>query len=322
MRYFNSHHIEEMGVDWPRAVDAIEQCTLAVARNDFAQPIKPYLRYRDPVNRIIAMPAFVGEPFNAAGIKWIASFPKNIDNGVKRAHSVTILNRHDTGQPYATFNTALVSGIRTAAVSGWITRTYQAARALDGLHIGMTGFGPIGRFHLDMLRALLGDRIASFTVYDIRPIDDGALPQDAPFEIRIANHWREAYADQDIFVTCTVSKAPYIDLPPKKGSLQLNVSLRDYQPETRRFMDVILVDDWDEVCRENTDIENMHKTQGLRQEDAVSAVELATDETTRRFGPEQTVMFNPMGMAVYDMAIAQMFYEISLERGVGVELED
>jgi len=322
MRYFNSQHIQEIGVDWQGAVDAIEACTHAMARGDFAQPIKPYLRYRDPANRIIAMPAFVGEPFESAGIKWIASFPGNIDRGVKRAHSVTILNQHDTGKPFAVFNTALVSGIRTAAVSGWVTRLYQQARDLRDIRVGMTGFGPIGQFHLDMLCAILGDRMSSFTLYDIREVDPGLLPRDASFDIRMADNWQEAYRDVDIFVTCTVSKAPYVDLRPKPGSLQLNVSLRDFKPETRAWMDVILVDEWEEICRENTDIENMHKQEGLQKEDTLSVIDLATRPETRAFKPNQTVMFNPMGMAVYDMAIAKHYYDRGVARNIGVALED
>ncbi len=43
--------------------------------------------------------------------------------------------------------------------------------------------------------------------------------------------WEARYDDADVFVTCTVSPAAYIDRRPKPGSLQLNVSLRDYKPE-------------------------------------------------------------------------------------------
>lgn len=58
---------------------------VCLANNEFAQPIKPYLRYNNLKNRIIAMPAYAGGECDMAGIKWIASYPDNI-NQIGRAH--------------------------------------------------------------------------------------------------------------------------------------------------------------------------------------------------------------------------------------------
>jgi ornithine cyclodeaminase len=322
MLYLNSQHISEIGVDWHRAVKAVEDATRAFAKGDFAQPIKPYLRYREPINRIIAMPAFTGEPFDVAGIKWIASFPHNIKNGIQRAHSVTILNQWDTGKQFAILNTAEVSGIRTAAVTGWITQLWQNARNVDGIKLGMTGFGPIGRHHLNMFSAILGDKLSEVRIYDLRDIDPAGLPSNLPFRITLAKSWQEAFDDTDVFCTCTVSKQAYIDQVPKRGSLQLNVSLRDYVPETMNHVDVMLVDDWDEVNREKTDIEVMHLKLGLRREDTYDCADLINKPEITRFTEDQTVMFNPMGLAIYDMAIAKVYYDMAMELEAGIKLPE
>ncbi|GET41238.1 hypothetical protein [Microseira wollei] len=42
-------------------------------------------------NRIIALPAYVGSELNMAGIKWIASFPKNFDLFVSRSNRPTTI---------------------------------------------------------------------------------------------------------------------------------------------------------------------------------------------------------------------------------------
>ncbi|WP_244226619.1 hypothetical protein [Paenibacillus protaetiae] len=67
MLYLNDEHMRQLGIHWGEAVDVAEQAALLLHRRDYAQPIKPYLRYRDPVNRIIAMPAFAGERFRRPG---------------------------------------------------------------------------------------------------------------------------------------------------------------------------------------------------------------------------------------------------------------
>lgn len=321
MLYLNETHLKDMGTDWDACVKAIDDALRTMDASDFAQPVKPYLRYRDPVNRIIAMPAFLGGEVDAAGIKWIASFPKNIEVGLSRAHAVVILNRASTGVPFAILNGGLISAIRTAAVSGCVIRHSRISER-SGLTLGMTGFGPIGRQHASMCKALLGDRIRELVVYDprLKSSDvEGVVPGLA---IRVVSCWQDAYRDADLFMTCTVSSTRYINLPPKKGSLQLNVSLRDYQPAIGVACDRLIVDDWDEVCRENTDIEAMSKEKGLRRDDCWTLRDVVCRDALRTLPDEAIAHFNPMGMAAFDIAISTLFVSSAIERSVGVVLPD
>jgi ornithine cyclodeaminase len=320
MLYLCERDLHAMGIDWHETVSVIERAVRCLERGDYAQPIKPYLRYRDPRNRIIAMPAFVGGDFNAAGLKWIASFPGNIDRRIPRAHSVVVLNDADTGAPVAIINGALLSVVRTASVSGLMLLRYDQARPRRELNVGITGFGPIGRRHLDMCMALLGPRLRRAAIYDVRPVDLHA-ERPLPDNVVVARSWQEAYDDADVFITCTVSPARYIDRPPKPGSLHLNVSLRDYTASAYdSFRGAILVDDWEEVCREATDIEMFHKEKGLTQADVKTIVDAVCHEELGRYAEDQPILFNPMGMAVFDIATARHFHEKAVASGIGTEL--
>src|ERR1043165_3060171 len=150
MIYLNEKDVRDIGIQWSQLAEAITGCIRAMSEGDFAQPVKPYLRYRDKTNRIIAMPAFVGSDISMSGIKWIASFPRNLNRGIPRAHSVTILNESDTGVPVCTVNTALISGLRTAAVTRVVLHKLLSLRKSPGkLRIGVCGLGPIGLLHVD-----------------------------------------------------------------------------------------------------------------------------------------------------------------------------
>ena len=321
MLYLNEKDLLKIGIRWNETIDNLEKAVACLDKKDYAQPVKPYLRYREPVNRIIAMPAFVGGDINLAGIKWIASFPGNIDNGLPRAHSVVVLNQAETGVPVAVINTALLSVVRTASVSGMMIRHFLKARPLQKANVAIMGWGPIGRRHYDMVSEIMKGQIAKISLFDIRGVDPKTIAGPAKDQTVVVNSWQEAYADADIFITCTVSKAPYVDLKPKAGSLQLNCSLRDYKTSILDFTKAIIVDDWEEVCREKTDIEMMHKERGLQEKDTKNIADVVYHNAMAAWPKEMPIMFNPMGMAVFDIATGRYFIEKAKAMKVGQELE-
>ncbi|OMQ08166.1 2,3-diaminopropionate biosynthesis protein SbnB [[Flexibacter] sp. ATCC 35103] len=294
---------------WNELLDTIEETVHILSNNDFSQPIKPYLRFGDPANRIIAMPAFVGGDIDMAGIKWIASFPKNINKGIARANSVTILNNSNTGEPVCIINSTLISEVRTAAVSGTMIRKFLEVSKGGKLKIGIVGFGPIGQRHLEMIDALFSDQIETVFLYDINKVDEEKIPASIASKVIIANSWQDTFETADIFITATVSSDRYIDLVPKKGSLHLNISLRDYQPEVINHINYMVVDNWEEICRENTDIEIMHKKYNLNKENTLNLIDVFTQNALSKFKEDEVIMFNPMGMAIFDISIAKYFYK-------------
>ncbi|WP_379153636.1 2,3-diaminopropionate biosynthesis protein SbnB [Paenibacillus sp. sgz5001063] len=320
MLYLNDQDLREVGLDWPVLVNRMEAAVRIIDSGDYAQPIKPYLRYNHPQNRIIAMPAYVGGEVSAAGIKWISSFPGNIKAGLPRAHSMIVLNDPDTGEPSAILNSPLPSIVRTATVSALMIRYFMEVRPQERIHLGIIGWGPIGQYHCQMATALYGDRIESIRIYDIRGADLSGIPPQYRDKIEVAKTWADVYRHSNIFITCTVSDHRYIDIPPAKGSLLLNVSLRDYKPEALTTVKAIIVDDWDEVCRENTDIERLHLEQGLTRDGIRTITEVVSKRCLTEFSADEPILFCPMGMAVFDIATAVYYVKRAREKGIGTEL--
>lgn len=323
MIYLNEKNLKDIGFNWNETIDAIEYAVRCLNKGEYAQPIKPYLKYGNQKNRIIAMPAFVGGDISVAGIKWIASFPDNIKNGIPRAHSVVILNNANTGEPIAVINTALLSIIRTVSVSGLITKYFNSRHNLAKFNLGIIGWGPIGQHHLKMFIDLYGDEISKILIYDIRPvIDINNIEPDIKDKIIVADCWEDVYLESDVFITCTVSNSPYINMKPRNGALILNISLRDFKIDSfDYFKNSIIVDDWEEVCRENTDIENMFKYKGLTKESTKSIVDVVCNNCLDCYSDNNPIMFNPMGMAIFDMAIGEYYYKKAIEKGYYQMLE-
>jgi N-[(2S)-2-amino-2-carboxyethyl]-L-glutamate dehydrogenase len=323
MLYLNEDHIRKVGIDWNETIKVIEHTVELLKNNDYAQPIKPYLRYGDPKNRIIAMPAYAGGEINKSGIKWIASFPDNINNDIPRANSVTVLNNAKTGVVESIVNTPYVSIIRTASVTGFLIKQFQKVRDMKHINVGIIGFGPIGQNHLKMCEAIIGDRVDNYYLYDIRPVIDGQRVQTkCHAKVNVVFGWQDVYDNADIFMCCTVADEPYIDHKPKKGALILDVSLRDFKEDTYQFYkDCIVVDDWKEVCREKTTIDDWNRVYGLDEKDVYTMVDVLNGDVISKFTRDDNIMFCPMGMAVFDIAISTYFYNKALGAGIGVTVK-
>ncbi|MCM3630498.1 2,3-diaminopropionate biosynthesis protein SbnB [Paenibacillus glycanilyticus] len=322
MIYLNERNLEQIGIDWPVLATLIEEAAAAFAAGECAQPIKPYLKYGDERNRIIAMPAYVNRPVRAAGLKWIASFPGNIDIGLPRANSVTILNDPDTGIPVAMVQGSLISAIRTAAVSGAMLRKLIAGgdRPLRAAVIGM---GPIGRMHVHMLNGLLGDRISGITAFDRRNVDVEEWLNGVPAVIPVekAASWQEAYRAADVVFTCTAAPERYIDEAAKPDAILMHVSLRDYELDALANVGTIIVDSWEEICRADTDTERLHLYAGLQASDTITLAEAMSLPREQLIRPARPTLFTPMGLAIFDVAVAAHYAEAAERLGVGQRLE-
>lgn len=318
MKYLDKTDVITLNDDWSELFSVINDSILAMSSGDFSQPIKPYLRFKDKRNRIIAMPAYIGGDVDMAGIKWIASFPANIERGFARANSTTVLNNSETGAIECIINTAEISSIRTAAVTGTFIKKILEVKPFDGIiKIGVIGYGPVAKMHINMLKDLFAGKDYEINVCDINYKKD--ISDDS--SLNFYESYEAFFEKSDIIITATNSSQPYIDKVPKKGSLHLNVSLRDYKDEFFKDVNKVFVDNWEEVCRENTDIERVHLSAGLEKENTIDLIDLfKSKDVLENISEMETLIFNPMGMAVFDIAVADYFYRKSVIRNKGKDL--
>src|SRR5215213_532552 len=123
----------------------------AHARHQTALPFSTFLRFpNDDKNRVIALPAYLGDSFNIAGIKWISSFPGNIERNINRASAVIILNSPQTGRPEAIIEGSIISAKRTAASAALAAQQVHNISSETGF--GLIGAGPI---NFEVVRFLL-----------------------------------------------------------------------------------------------------------------------------------------------------------------------
>lgn len=92
--------------------------------------------------RFMAMPAYIGAPFDNAGVKWYGSNMENKKKGLPRSILMFTLTDKDTGAPKAFMSANLLSAYRTGATAGAGLR-HLAKK--DSKIAGICGPGVIGR---------------------------------------------------------------------------------------------------------------------------------------------------------------------------------
>ncbi|HYV14704.1 MAG TPA: 2,3-diaminopropionate biosynthesis protein SbnB [Conexibacter sp.] len=326
MLYLSRAQVREaMGGSIKAYVEALRAALSLHAGGETAQPLKPYLKWRENghiADRIIAMPGYVGGEAPIAGIKWIGSKHDNpATRGIERASAVIVLNDAETHYPIAVMEGGEISGMRTAGIT--VLATEYLAR--DGFEtVGLIGCGFIGRLHaLGLVEAF--PQIRELRLCDHKPEAAQRLADELAglgFAARVCASAEEAVRGSEVVVPCTVADTPYIPfewLSP--GTFVSNISIMDVEPEVFVRVDKLVVDDWDQCNRERKTINQLVLDGRLAREDLHAELgEIARGERPGRTDPDERIMLNPMGMAIEDVACAAAVYRRALERGIGTWL--
>ncbi|MCA1635277.1 MAG: 2,3-diaminopropionate biosynthesis protein SbnB [Acidobacteria bacterium] len=293
----------------------------AHAGGESSLPHSVFLRFpNDARNRIIALPAYLGREFEIAGMKWVSSFPGNLDYGLERASAMLILNSTLTGRTEAIIEASLVSARRTAASAALAAQCLRERG--QEIRLGMLGCGLINLEIIRFLRAVFAEA-RSFTVYDImagraerfkqkcREMFDG-------IQISIAPDVDSLLSQCTLISFATTAMEPHVSslAACAPGSIILHVSLRDLTPEVILSCDNV-VDDIDHVCRAQTSLHLAEQLTGGRDFIRCTLGDILLGKANARRDRESIVVFSPFGLGILDLAVGQMVREMATKQNRG-----
>lgn len=272
-------------------------------RGETLNPDSYFLRFPDkPEARIIALPALLRGSPSVAGLKWIGSFPGNLEHNLPRASAVLILNDFDTGYPFACLEASQISAARTAASAALGAEHLHGSRRAD--RVAVVGAGVISRTVLEFLRDL-DWRVGEVVVHDTVPAyaeKSAQYARSLGFSARTGATLRGSVADADVVVLATTAAAPYITEPGffAAGQTVLNISLRDIGPELVADAHNVL-DDIEHCLHAGTSPHLAVEKFGTREfiDGTLAGLVLGEFAVTR----DKPLIFSPFGLGVLDIAV-------------------
>src|SRR5437867_4183919 len=306
-------------------IDVVRDAYLAHAAGHSVNPDSYFLRFPDkPDCRIIALPAFLGNGFGVAGLKWIASYPGNVRRGFPRASAVLVLNNYETGYPFAILESSIISAARTAA-SAVLAAEWLGGRTRRVQSLGIVGTGFIARYVYEFLIGT-GWEIEQVRLYDSSPNESKkflttACRPEQHRSITVASDVAEVLRASDLIVFTTVASAPHITDTAvfEHNPVVLHISLRDLAPEILlRSQNV--VDDVDHVMKANTSAHLTEQQTGNRSFVTGTLAEIMLGH--RSVNRSRPIIFSPFGLGVLDIAVGKWVYDQAVAAGQDQRVSD
>ena len=301
-------------------LDAVQKAYETHARGASSLPHSSFLRFPDSdKDRIICLPAYLGDEYQLAGVKWIASMPDNVARGMERASAVMILNDRVTGRPRAVMEGSIISKQRTAASAALASKVLAAG---EPGAIGFVGCGPINSAVAQFLTTVWPN-VGRLMAYDLNPARAEVFGQTLRAErrevdFRVAAGLEEVLSECPMVAFGTTAIKPYVDdleaCPP--GATILHISLRDLGPGAI-ISNHNIVDDLDHVNRAATSIHLASEQEGHTDFVHSSLGDILLGKASLPERDDRKLVFSPFGLGVLDLAVANLVQNILTEEGRG-----
>jgi ornithine cyclodeaminase/alanine dehydrogenase-like protein (mu-crystallin family) len=281
--------------------------------------IKPRSRIRMPNGFFHFMAASDAE-HKVFGYKAYPSFA-----GPGGSKFIIMLYDFDSGQLLACIEAGRLGQIRTGAASGLATR-YMAKE--NAATVAVFGSGFQARTQLEAI--CVARKITRARVYSRRQErrEEFAtlMSERLNLEVTPVDSPQDCIADADVVVTITSARDPVFEGAGLAPGTHVNAAggnhwqRREVDEATVMRADVVVVDDLDQAKLECGDLLWLEARGSFRWDMAHELQEVVAGRVKGRPAEDSITLFESMGVALEDIAAAQLVYHKAREQGIGQEL--
>jgi ornithine cyclodeaminase/alanine dehydrogenase-like protein (mu-crystallin family) len=283
-------------------IEAMESILQALARGELHQPLRFVTRPPGVESLMGFMPAHRSGEGSVWSLKEIVIAPGNPARGLDAHQGAVLLHDGETGELRAILNASSITEIRTAAVSAVATRALARPGART---VAILGAGVQGRSHTEAMRAVLGD--VEIRTWSRR---DGGTAETV-------------VRDADVVCTCTSAREPIVRRDWLAPGTHVNAvgsslpTVRELDTETMVAAS-LFVDRRESTLAESGDL----LLAGLGEDHIRAELgEVLTGSHPGRADEDELTVFKSLGLAVEDLAAAELIVRKAREQGSGTEVD-
>jgi ornithine cyclodeaminase len=306
-------------LDMPSCIEAMRGALLGLHRGELSMPLRSIVRV--PGSALLGlMPAHRGGARPLFSLKEIVFAPDNSTRGLDTHQGAVLLHDGVDGRLVAILNASAITEIRTAAVSALASMLLARRNAR---RVAILGAGVQGRSHAMAMRAMFPD--AELRIWSLATPHAESLARTT--QGLAARSVGDALDGADVVCTCTSAKEPIVALSMLAQGAHVN-AVGSSMPSARELeSDVVaaaslFVDRRESTVNESGDYLRAVEERGIGPGHIRAELgELLAGSHPGRTSDGELTLFKSLGLAVEDLAAAELAVSRARERGLGTELD-
>jgi alanine dehydrogenase len=312
-------------IDIDELIATLEQAHIQCSTGRAVMPVRLVVPLPQIHGRITTMPGFLNDD-NALGMKVITYFQDNPKRGLPAILATIMLFSVETGKMIAVMDGSYITAIRTACASAMATR---ALANRETPVLGILGAGVQARAHIQALSRVR--KLQQIKIYSPSGISATKIRKDMEsdvgFGVKVAASAEDAVKHSDIVVTVTTAKEPILKSEWLNAGVHIN-AVGSHRPDLREVDGAtlarakVVVDSREAIMTECGDILLALKEKSI-PEDVIHAEigEVLAGMKSGRESAGEITLYKSVGIAIQDVATANLVYHRALDRKVGTQVE-
>jgi alanine dehydrogenase len=306
-------------------IAALRQAHVQYSTGKAVMPVRLVVPLSDIQGRITSMPGYLTED-KSLGMKVVTYFQNNPKHNLPAILATIMLFSAETGQMIAVMDGGYITAIRTACASALAT---QALANPGATTLGILGAGVQARAHIEALARVR--ELKQIKIYSPSGVGAATIKRDMEkalsLSIEVAQNAEAVVRDSDLLVTVTTAKEPIVKADWLKPGVHVN-AVGSHRPDLREIDGAtlararVVIDSRDAIMAECGDILLALKEKSVGADVIHAEIgEVLAGAKPGRSRADEITLYKSVGIAIQDVATANLVYRKALERKVGTNVE-
>ncbi len=320
--WLNKNEVESL-LDMKMTLMVVEDAFRQHGLKKVQMPPKLYLYFKNHNGDLRTMPGYL-EKQDITGVKIVNVHPDNPKKGLPTVMALVILNSTETGAPIAIMDGTHLTDMRTGAAGGVAVK--HLARKNSKV-VGFVGTGKQAKTQLLAINEVMDiEEIKATSISEISTLAfKEEMEKRIDCEVAVKKSIREV-CNCDILVTTTPSREPFVKNESIAEGTHINAigadapGKEELDPAILKRAKVV-VDDIPQASHSGEVNVPISKKLIAVKDICCELGEVIAGKKKARMKDSDITVFDSTGLAIQDVATADMVYRKALEKKIGVMLQ-